>query len=57
MGTYVDRLYVQTDAGWSLCRFMIGFQLYDLLSTMLEPSLRKAEHLAHHTATMPTACT
>lgn len=55
MGTYADRLYVHTDAGWSLCRFMIGFQLYDLLSTALEPSLRKAEHLAHHTATMLTA--
>jgi len=38
-----------------LLRFMIGFQLYDLLATTLEPSLRKAEHLAHHGATLITA--
>ena len=54
-GTFTDRLYAKTESGWLLCRFMIGFQLYDLLSTALEPSLRKAEHLAHHTATMLTA--
>lgn len=53
--TYVERLYGAHDASWSLCRFMIGFQIYDLLATGLEPSLRKAEHLAHHSATLLTA--
>ena len=38
--TYVERLYGAHDASWSLCRFMIGFQIYDLLATGLEPSLR-----------------
>jgi len=54
-GSYADRLYGWSSQCWDLLRFMIGFQLYDLLATTLEPSLRKAEHLAHHGATLITA--
>ena len=54
-GTYVDRLYGTCDDAFLLTRFMVGFQLYDLLATGLEPSLRKAEHLAHHSSTLLTA--
>ena len=34
---------------------MIGFQLYDFLSTFLVADLRKAEHLGHHVSTLLTA--
>ena len=54
-GSYVDRLYSLSQPAWELNRFMVGFQLYDLCSSALEPSLRKAEHLAHHSSTMLTA--
>jgi hypothetical protein len=54
-GTYVDRIYGQLDGARTLCGFMLGFQIYDLLVTALVPGLRKAEHLLHHTATMLTA--
>jgi len=54
-GTYVDRMYGWTENGWGLLRFMIGFQLYDLLATAMVPSLRVAQHLLHHGATLLTA--
>lgn len=57
-GTYIDRLYPAGDAEslpWKLSRFMLGFQVYDLAATALEPSLRKAEHIAHHSSTLLTA--
>jgi len=55
IATYAERLYGANDACFALNRFMLGFQVYDLLATALEPSLRKAEHLGHHTATLLTA--
>jgi len=54
-GTYVDRLYGTNDDTWILTRFMIGFQVYDLLATFLVKDLQKAEHLGHHFATLCTA--
>jgi hypothetical protein len=54
-GTYIDRLYGTNDGTWTLTRFMIGFQVYDLLSTGLVKDLQKAEHLGHHFATLCTA--
>ena len=54
-GTYADRLYSMHAEGFALTKFMLGFQLYDLMATALEPSLRKAEHLGHHVATLCTA--
>jgi len=55
VGSATDRLYGQQEGAWMLIRFMLGFQVYDLLATGLEASLRKLEHLAHHTATLLTA--
>lgn len=57
MGSTIDRLYGYHESAWALIRFMIGFQIYDLVATGLEPSLRKLEHLAHHMATLLTALT
>jgi len=54
-GDYTGRLYMRHEGSWALTRFMVGFQMYDLMSTALEPSLRKAEHLAHHSCTLLTA--
>ncbi len=54
-GDYTSRLYGANEPAWALCRFMIGFQLYDLLATGLVAELRKAEHLAHHSASIFTA--
>ena len=53
--SYAERIYLRSESAWVLVRFMIGFQMYDLLATALEPSLRKAEHLGHHSATLITA--
>ena len=34
---------------------MLGFQIFDLAVTAIVPELRKAEHLAHHVATLLSA--
>jgi hypothetical protein len=52
---YQARLYGANAGSWLLIRFMVAFSLYDLLATALVPDLRKAEHIAHHVATLLTA--
>lgn len=54
-GSYKDRLYGSNNVSFALCRFMIGFQTYDLISTALVPELRKLEIVGHHVATLLTA--
>ena len=48
-GTYKDRLYGFNETCWYMNRFFLGFQMYDLTATALVPSLRKFEHILHHT--------
>lgn len=36
---YVERIYGNHASAWSLCQFMIGFQLYDLLATCVHTLL------------------
>ena len=54
-GTYADRLYGFLPATWEMTQFFLGFQIYDLCATLLEPSLRKFEHLMHHGLSLLTA--
>ena len=54
-GNFVDRLYGTNERTSEICRFMFGFQLYDLASTALVPELRKLEIVGHHAATLLTA--
>lgn len=54
-GTYLDRLYGFLPATWDLTRFFLGFQMYDLLATVLVPDLRKFEHCLHHVLSLLTA--
>mmetsp|Transcript_14097 Transcript_14097/g.45294 ORF Transcript_14097/g.45294 Transcript_14097/m.45294 type:complete len:162 (+) Transcript_14097:23-508(+) len=49
------RLYAASEDAFSLARFMFGMQVFDLLVTLIVPSLRKAEHLVHHGMTLLTA--
>ena len=54
-GTYTDRLYGFHQATWEMNYYFLGFQMYDLLATILEPSLRNPVHGMHHGLSLLTA--